>query len=63
MINSPCKDCVNRTKPKTCDLTCEKWIKYKAEHEKEKERMFNERCLANRVNSAIKAKIRRKKTY
>lgn len=37
MVNSPCKDCQDRTKPKSCESSCLKWQKYVLEKEKEKE--------------------------
>ena len=28
-LSAPCQNCPNRTKPKTCEQTCEKWAEYK----------------------------------
>lgn len=40
LLQSPCRDCEKRTRPKTCEKDCELWQAYKkrkAELEKEKE--------------------------
>lgn len=37
MVRPPCKECTERTCPKHCELTCEKWIKYKEKKDKEDE--------------------------
>lgn len=42
---SPCKDCKDRTIPKYCERTCDKWIKYKSKHTKTKEAIRQERKI------------------
>lgn len=37
MIKPPCRDCLERTCPKYCELTCEKWISYRTNKDKENE--------------------------
>ena len=35
MLKSPCQGCFNRTYPKYCESSCEKWLKYRAKKEEE----------------------------
>jgi len=37
LINSPCKECGNRQRPKHCENSCVLWQEYYAKREKEKE--------------------------
>lgn len=37
MLKPPCQGCPDRTCPKHCELTCEKWISYRAKKDKENE--------------------------
>ena len=41
-INSPCLNCENRTTPKLCEVTCEKWQNYMKE-KKECEKLLREK--------------------
>lgn len=50
-MEAPCKDCPNRTKPKHCELNCEKWKKYKEEHEIQKEKIFNYKSIKYELSS------------
>lgn len=45
MIRPPCRDCSERTCPKDCEKTCERWISYRAKKDKEDETIRkNKRC-------------------
>lgn len=46
----PCKDCQNRKIPKTCESTCEKWINYKKEKNKEKELYIQAKLIEKEIN-------------
>lgn len=37
MLIPPCKGCPNRTFPKHCEKTCEKWIEYRTKKDEENE--------------------------
>lgn len=45
MIEAPCKDCKDRKIPKTCEKTCDKWNKYRAELDVARDKIQKERLL------------------
>ena len=47
MTKSPCKNCLDRKIPKTCEKDCIKWKEFKEIHEKEREKYFLERKTEN----------------
>lgn len=49
----PCKECSNRTIPKTCEASCEKWIKYKKEQQLEKSQIKYFKDLERAINRQI----------
>lgn len=55
MINCkvPCKGCKDRKIPKTCESTCERWIKYKKEQQTEKSQIKYIKDLERAINRQI----------
>lgn len=49
----PCKGCLNRTIPKTCERNCEKWAKYKKELDAEKAQIKYAKDLEKAINRQI----------
>ena len=58
LLQSPCRDCDKRTKPKTCETGCELWIAYKdkkTQLEKQKEfRKEVDKLFASKYNKKRK---------
>lgn len=53
MIGSPCKNCKDRTIPKQCEKTCQKWKEYKESLAKENNDIKMQKTLNKRINESI----------
>lgn len=53
MAPSPCKNCNQRTIPKTCESTCEKWQQYANQKKKEKESITKHKEIERYINHCL----------
>ena len=51
--NVPCKDCKERTIPKTCEHSCKKWAEYKKELDNRKSKIKFAKDLEKAINRQI----------
>lgn len=56
LLQSPCKDCNERTKPKTCEKNCKLWQEYK----KKKLKLEKQKELRKEVNGLFASKYDKK---
>ena len=53
MVQSPCKNCPNRTIPKDCEKECLMWNIFQIEKEKEKKLIREKKSLEKRIDQSI----------
>lgn len=57
LLQSPCKDCNKRKRPKTCEKDCKLWKAYK----EEKSKLEKEKELRKEVNKLFASKFDKKR--
>ena len=57
LLQSPCHNCENRTKPKTCESGCELWKQYKVK----KEELEKQKEIKKEVDKLFASKYKKKK--